>query len=344
MKKNVLFSMAICIFALTACSYEEPLMEQEHISPQITTVYVKEGKIVDKTRSSNEGAIATLSFSSEEILKSYQAFLASMSKIEKAKTIEKLGVISLAKLERTAKNELDSIGTVAQSEEDFRKMYAIYTKKYENVLLTNYLDKSDLQLYIPEIDQNMEYIANNKGEYVVSGNLVKIQNKTLPDYVRILSSIPTTRGISSPESDNPTFTNSYVYSPERHKRVKFEIKRINAYDIKVCMKTEKKLWYGWVTDDYRCHRFIYNLNNFINRYNTTDYCEPTRVDKVIGKCIPIQGSEKYPRTVTGKIYTWTDLTADKDENGNVIYEPVTRYPMCSPAKAVIVNVNLPYEK
>ena len=260
-----------------------------------------------------------------------------MSDDNKLGIIQNLGVKNLYDLAVVADAELDSIGENALSESDFKECYAAYVEKYKGLLINNYGDLSDLSLYVPEDVDNISYIANENGEYVVGGEVCKAQlGETLPESILALNNV-------SPLAEEVN-TNSYSYRPKSGKRVRFDIAR--KYDtVKITMSTQKKMWYGWKNDPHRDYIIEphFTSGNFKLRVPYfIRYCYMSKKNGINEEW----GDVTNGNPLTGTIYTWTDMTAETDDNGDMIIEDFhgSQGPKCLYEKSKTVTVYLPKTK
>ncbi len=360
MKISIIAALIMLLTFMVSCngSYDEPTCERDsekHASEAVSVVYIANGEIIPNTRAERcFGASAALSFRDEKALAHYRDILADMSEQNKEEMALSVGVMSLSRLEDLAAEELDLIGAEATSESEFRQMYSEYVEKYCDVLIPNYVDESDLNLYAPtDSPLQIAYIANENGEYVVGNKVVKADVRVLPQSVQILSSIG-----SRTASNAATYVNEYEITPKKNKRVKFAIKRIDC-DIKVCMTVKKKMWYGWTTDPNRDLFFEVFLNNFtftklapLRKLDNKDryvyvFFQTKHVDEVIGYGNPITVPMAYPPTVTGTVYTWTDM--DLEVLGDLQQPDDSQIKPGLPdlfprSLSKVVKVNLPYTK
>ena len=283
----------------------------------ISKVIIKDGKIVESTRSDSSDEDAALRFADEAAFQKYVDYVSSLDEDNKLDTPHSLGVYTLSDLEEAADMELDSIAECVETEADFRKLYKPYVSKYKGRLISNYVDDSDLNLYAPVGNaEDIIYIANRNGEYAVGDEVVKIDGHALPESVIELSNV-FLKG-EKPNADSLP-VNSISYAPKKSRRVNFSIKRY-TYEIRVFMDVKKKMWYGWRTDRHRSLVFEPVLNNFIqatpkpkdNRY--WYWCQ-YHVRELIGKGTPFKIPMAKAPTVTGMVYVWSDYEMDTNTNG-----------------------------
>lgn len=298
----------------------------------ISKVIIKDGKIVESTRSDSSDEDAALRFADEAAFQKYVDYVSSLDEDNKLDTPHSLGVYTLSDLEEAADMELDSIAECVETEADFRKLYTPYVSKYKGRLISNYVDDSDLNLYAPVGDaEDIIYIANRNGEYAVGDEVVKIDGHALPESVIELSNV-FLKG-EKPNADSLP-VNSISYAPKKSRRVNFSIKRY-TYEIRVFMDVKKKMWYGWRTDRHRWVAFEPVLNNFIQatpkpKNNRYWYGRQYHVRELIGEGMPNTINYTNPPAVTGIVYVWSDYEMDTDSNG---------FPLFSLSDGIIVDSN-----
>lgn len=283
----------------------------------ISKVIIKDGKIVNSTRTDSSDEDAALRFADEAAFQKYVDYVSSLDEENKVDTPHSLGVYTLSDLEEEADHELDSIAASVETEAEFRKLYTPYVSKYKGRLIGNYVDDSDLNLYAPVKDaEDIIYIANKNGEYAVGDEVVKIDGHTLPQSVIELSKV-FLKGEKPNAESLPV--NSISYSPKKSRRVNFSIKRYK-YEIRVFMNVKKKMWYGWRTDRHRWVAFEPVLNNFIQatpkpENNVYWYGRQYQVRELIGRGTPLTGPMAKAPTVTGIVYVWSDYEMETNPDG-----------------------------
>lgn len=101
-----------------------------------------------------------------------------MTHEERLSYVKSYGLISLQQLAEIADDELEIIGSEANSETEFRELYDSYTKKYEGFLINNQYDTSDLSLYVPEGDDMATYVINEEHKVVIGDKIktVSLEN------------------------------------------------------------------------------------------------------------------------------------------------------------------------
>lgn len=333
----------LAIALVSSCSNELPVNDDEFVrndeKNDISVVYINNGNAISRA-ALNGGA--ALCFKDSLILNNFKDSLRKMTDFEKENVINKYGVKNLYDIAEKAENELEEIGEKAKSEDEFKKLYAEYVKKYKGKLIQNDMDNEDLDLYVPDEDNIMSYIGNEQGIYVV-GN--KICNANLSKDL----SESTKRLTKAVRNNNSVPVNTFVYSPKKHKRVYFDAYMQND-KMRVKMFCKKKMWYGWKNDSNRSYYFDTNLSNFIYlRAGMYGQEVPTGpmpryiINKNAQKGFDfILGKIPNYDYVTGEIDTWTDMTSEHDSKGNDITETKNGYivPKCLKSKAKTVKIYL----
>ena len=333
--------IASAVSGLTSCSNEIDSLDYQldcsidENAPSL--VYIKNGEITGSNgRSMGDIGVATLAFKDERQFHAFKEGLQSLSDEQKWSKINSLGVKNLYDLAISADAELDSIGENALSESDFREKYEAYVEKYKDVLISNYEDLTDLTLYVPEDLTNICYIANECGEYVIGGEVKKVElSTTLPESVLSLNQVSTLA-----EEEN---INSYSYKPKSGKRVKFSIDR--KYDtVKISMSTQKKMWYGWKNDPHREYIIEPHFTSGNFKLRVPYYIRYWAKSK--NGIDDEWGDVTDGNPLSGTIYTWTDMTAETDANGDMIIEDFhgSQGPRCLYENSKTVTVYLPKTK
>jgi len=369
--KNFVLKLIMGIFSYVVCatmcscndlvdSLNGPQGENTTLLPGVKLAYVENGKISTPSRSETSRGHLALSFDSETEVKQFKSYLNSLPQEQALETVQNLGVTPFMTIEQAADLELDSIGNAANSEMHFHMLYFTYLQKYKDKLIQNNLDSTDLSLYLGVKSMVDALISNEDGVYVVNNEVCSTKGVTLPECVVAISAIPegdyvpNIRGGgegTGPDYQNnyggdaigysiadgiPSFLNEYIYKPQSDKKVYFAIRR-NYDTVKVFMKVRKKMWYGWKNDPHRHFIFEPYLQglNFSNPRFARYWSDSRKgVDAILGTA---------PGLVEGEIYTWTDMTACHDENGNLIIEPFGHHyaPRCKYEQAIHVRVALP---
>lgn len=340
---KLIFSSILLLGTLVSCAE----MDQELLSESvrfngISTVYIDDGKIVDTRGVIDPLPTRALKFENEEALSKYCKAMDSMSLEERVNLSVQLGVQTLGVLEIIANNELDSIGSISKTEPEFKLKYDLLVKKYDGILLCNYIDPTDLNFYASEGEgsmKNIKYFANSKGEYVVGDVVQKLDITILPRFIEIISSV------DDVTDDENLPTNTVTFSPAENKKVKFLIEKVSN-DINVAMYVKKKMWHGWIDDKYRWLLFEPQLKNYTQALAPSDniywYKGMPNIYQTIGKGLPLETPAATPPKVNGKVYIWTDYSFEFDRQGNPIYDfsQHTGHPIVTRDKAVVVNVSL----
>lgn len=333
--------IASAISGLTSCSNEiDSPDSQNDYSIEMNApavVYVKNGVIASSNgRATVDNGVATLAFKTDRQFYEFYEEFQSLSDEQKWSKINLLGVKNIYDLAINADTELDSIGENAASENDFREKYEDYVEKYKGILIRNYEDATDLTLYVPEDLTDICFIANECGEYVIGGEVKKVElAETLPESVLALNQVSTLA-----EEEN---INSYSYKPKSGKRVKFSIDR--KYDtVKISMSTQKKMWYGWKNDPHREYIIEPHFTSGNFKLRVPYYIRYWAKSK--NGINDEWGDVTDANPLSGTIYTWTDMTAETDENGDMIIEDFygSQGPRCLYEKSKTVTVYLPKTK
>lgn len=334
-----------------ACSNECSLLvpSQGEISRDkngISVVVVNNGKIQNPVSRNIECGHRTLRFSDCYSLNAFIATMEKLSDDERNDIMDTYGVNTLHKLELSADNELESIGKEASCEAEFRMLYKQFVEKYKGSLITNNLDSTDLDLYVPDGDNVMTFIANEELEYVLGDEVIKCP-------IHSEQATPTRKMfVNNYSSSNSTSTdyNSDVYSPIDGKKIYF-----NAYMVGermwVKMYARKKMWYGWKNNPNRYFFFDPYLS-----LNFQYLSQGANGQEVVVSPLPryifnqnvkngfdiILGRINGGASITGQIKTRCDITSEHDSNGNQLTEIKNgmTVPKCLDSKARIVNINL----
>ncbi len=344
MKKAIYALVMSMLVIMTGC------MQDEDVKPdvngrtgEVSRVFVKDGKVMGGTRADGEEDMEpAMWFASVDSFNRYREDLSGMPDSIKADYAHELGVTAMSDLETKADAELDSIGEVATTETEFRTLYAKYVKKYSSTLINNYIDNTDLSLYAPVGDEeDIKYIANSNGQYVIGDKVCTVSDKMLPYSVQVLSLVEE----RTSSKKGKVSKNSYSWSPVSGKKIKFSIER-KKNKVTVYMSAHKKMWYGWKSDPKRWMAFVPVLSNFkkaINHdpYNTIyyyRYC--TSIKQYIGEGILAQGPLAHDPYVEGTVYVWSDYEMEHDSKGNVVRVMPYGLPLANLDKAKQVKVCL----
>lgn len=327
---------------MTGCMQDEDVKPDGNgLTGNVSRVFVKDGKVISGTRADGEEDMEpAMWFASVDSFKRYREKLSGMPDSIKADYTHKLGVTAMSDLEMKADAELDSIGEVATTETEFRTLYAEYVEKYSSTLINNYIDNTDLSLYAPVgDDEDIKYIANPKGQYVIGDKVCTVSDKLLPYSVQVLSLV------EERTSSRKVSENSYSWSPVSGKKIKFSIER-EKNKVTVYMSARKKMWYGWKADPKRWMAFLPVLSNFkkaINHdpYNTIySYRYYKSIEEYIGEGILGQPPLAHDPYVEGTVYVWSDYEMEHDSKGNVLQSMPDGHPVVNMDKARQVKVSL----
>lgn len=335
--KKLLFLSAIALVAMS-CQDEENNLQIDNSSSQPQKFQVvqitDQGEIIptdnSKTRSSVQGEIA-LQFASEA---DYQLCLSEINKMSsngKLAYIDSNDFISLQELAVKADEELETIGSAATSESDFRAKYSQYVEKYKGVLITNQYDDEDLSLYVPDGDNTATYFINSSRKVVI-GNKVKevsLNNDMSESDKAVFAYIPT-----AGETNHFDFQNFI----RDEKKTTGSVTLKNTSEISVHVGCQKKMWYGWKRDD---NRDVYFQLAASPMYFTLPNAagDPYNLDNVQFHAFRNNGDITW-RTgglkpgatlLSGTISVWTDITANTSQqvSYNYVYadyeDPNKRY-------------------
>lgn len=345
MKKTLLMLAVLVMTFVSACTNEDDmLLSSPSESVKIGHVLVKNGQIVKSTRTDvTEGLTQAMWFKDEKIFSTYYKSLEDMPDSIKPIYPNGMGIELLYNLERYADLELDSIDTAASSEKEFLNLYNDLIKKYSDKLITNYIDKTDLSLYAPiGENENIKFIANKNGEYVIGNKVFKISDKMLPHSVQVLSALEAANNKSEGDYNE---LNNLIYKPVKGRRISFSIERKDN-KVTVYMKAKRKAWYGWKADNSRWLVFEPILQNFKSRLSVDKniywFFHFSEVKDYIGDGLLWHQPLAHDPKVTGTVYVWSDYELTKDKDGSVLTDS-KRIPVTDRNKAKIVKVSLPGE-
>lgn len=342
MKKYLFYFFALC---LTACSNDD-LTSNSIISnntePDVSTVIISGDKVISSSRATAIDSQLALNFKDFASFEKFKTILEEKSDDEKISIVKKYGITTLHDIAIKADQELEEIGKNATSENEFRKLYKEYKNRYKGILVSNEKNDSDLTLYVPSEENTLSYIANCNMVYAINNRIIKADLKQeVPSYAKNIAQKLT--------STEPTTANFSEFSPKSGKKVYFQA-YLNGIRMWVRMYCRKKMWYGWKNDPNRSYYYCPSLNNFVYLDEGPDGQEKVVMplpmyihnQNVSNGFNYILGRIERGNHITGKIYAWTDMTSEYDENGNEIRETVNGYtmPKCLQSKAQIVNINL----
>ena len=315
-------TMALTGLMMLSCQQEEFTVPETYTSTAegIRLVEIIDGSHVVETqantRSNTEKELA-LQFPSEN---SYQAFLENLKNKthkERISYIQSMGLTSLQEIAEIADIELDSIGAIAISENDFRNKYNKYTEKYNGILINNQYDPLDLSLYVPDGENLSTYTINANRHIVIGNDIKKIslmndlssQDKSL--YVQPAAQL-TDRASGRAEVNG--------------KKTIYEVKLMQNICLNVHIGFQKKMWYGWKRDNARDAYYFLDISSpFQYTFWLTPEGEGAPTFQTNITCpdmyfFPTPGTTDYNtgfflnhcNYVKGNLYVWTDQTAEKD--------------------------------
>ena len=294
----------------------------------------------------------------------YQQWVYKMEELTPAQrdsVNRKLGFVSIDSLLITADTELDSIGMVANSEEEFRKMYAEYVAKYRSCFVFNTDDPEDLSAYIPASDnENIDrYLYGRIMKVVIKG---KVINSPFYDKMNSIDKLIYGNASNNYKSfaqtmrrlpSENTWPINNMIKIVGHKKTIFSA-RLNGDDVIFHLGAQKKMWYGWKRDndrefyftmedfcginepvyangELRPTHFVADLDTHVDYYHFWGMKNGDR-DFRMGTKRPLPSAcSTDHEPITGKIFIWTDMTIDHDENGNVIYVKMGTFTSTSPS-------------
>lgn len=352
MKLTTITTLSITFIAsllISACSdFADDIATTSHFSNNhfngVTAVVITDnGGIIEKTKSdailSDNNA---LRFENEQVFEQYLTWLEDAGEEDRDNISELYGVTTLADLQSQACVELDSIAEACTSESDFTKEYSMYKKKYEGRLISNYIDETDLTMYAPVGEEEiLSYVANVNGQYVIGNKIITLRSENLPYSVQLLSCLDDNSNYLP--GIGPIPTNKLVYQPKKKRKVKFCISR-KGYKINVSMNVQKKNWTGWHDMPYTWKMFQPELKNFTPKINKIDNLyhrfSSSAFNVYLGDGLPLQQLEARPKSVTGKVYFWTDYNLETTDKGGLI--STGDLPLYTRNHAIVVNVDLPH--
>lgn len=324
-------------------------MQDEDVKPDgngrtgnVSRVFVKDGKVISGTRADGEEDMEpAMWFASVDSFEQYREELSEMPDSIKADYTHELGVMAMSDLEMKADAELDSIGEVATTETEFRTLYAGYVEKYSSTLINNYIDNTDLSLYAPVGDEeDIKYIANSNGQYVIGDKVYTVSDKMLPYSVQVLSLVEE----RTSSKKGKVSENDFSWSPVSGKKIKFSIER-RKNKVTVYMSAHKKMWYGWKSDPKRWMAFMPVLSNFKevlhnDPHTIYSYRYYKSIKEYIGEGILGQPPLAHDPEVQGTVYLWSDYEMEHDSKGNVLRAMPDGHPVVNMNKARQVKVCL----
>lgn len=363
--KKIVYVFAASL-AMIACQNEDLVTENSSVeNAKIELVQVTDnGQIVpvgNLARTANPDASYALKFDSQETYDATIKQLESLSDKDKLAFAESYGLQSLQQMAVEADAELEQIGAEATSEADFREKYEAYRAKYADALISNPYDDSDLSLYVPDGDNLSTYLMDNKCMVVIGG---VVEKKLLKDDIsnsdkacftsqQLFSGETRALGYNEKWYLNEFSESGYVSSKKLTFRI--EIADPGEGSIRLHIGAQKHMWYGWKRDDSREFYYTPKLSNIIyqavvNNHLITvpqaeRYCHKGgKLEVIIGK------KNIVTNRLTGTILVWSDCIAEKDANGNFLYEnkkvlvgsglATVSVPKCLDSNAFHVNVNL----
>lgn len=343
MKKAIYALVMSMLVIMTGCMQDEDVKPDGNgLTGNVSRVFVKDGKVMNGTRADGEEDMEpAMWFASMDSFEQYREELSEMPDSIKADYTHELGVMAMSDLEMKADAELDSIGEVATTETEFRTLYAGYVEKYSSTLINNYIDNTDLSLYAPVGDEeDIKYIANSNGQYVIGDKVYTVSDKMLPYSVQVLSLVEE----RTSSKKGKVSENDFSWSPVSGKKIKFSIER-RKNKVTVYMSAHKKMWYGWKSDPKRWMAFMPVLSNFKevlhnDPHTIYSYRYYKSIKEYIGEGILGQPPLAHDPEVQGTVYLWSDYEMEHDSKGNVLRAMPDGHPVVNMNKARQVKVCL----
>lgn len=343
MKKAIYALVMSMLVIMTGCTQDEDVKPDGNgRTGNVSRVFVKDGKVMNGTRADGEEDMEpAMWFASMDSFEQYREELSEMPDSIKADYTHELGVMAMSDLEMKADAELDSIGEVATTETEFRTLYAGYVEKYSSTLINNYIDNTDLSLYAPVGDEeDIKYIANSNGQYVIGDKVYTVSDKMLPYSVQVLSLVEE----RTSSKKGKVSENDFSWSPVSGKKIKFSIER-RKNKVTVYMSAHKKMWYGWKSDPKRWMAFMPVLSNFKevlhnDPHTIYSYRYYKSIKEYIGEGILGQPPLAHDPEVQGTVYLWSDYEMEHDSKGNVLRAMPDGHPVVNMNKARQVKVCL----
>lgn len=343
MKKAIYALVMSMLVIMTGCMQDEDVKPDGNgLTGNVSRVFVKDGKVISGTRADGEEDMEpAMWFASVDSFEQYREELSEMPDSIKADYTHELGVMAMSDLEMKADAELDSIGEVATTETEFRTLYAGYVEKYSSTLINNYIDNTDLSLYAPVGDEeDIKYIANSNGQYVIGDKVYTVSDKMLPYSVQVLSLVEE----RTSSKKGKVSENDFSWSPVSGKKIKFSIER-RKNKVTVYMSAHKKMWYGWKSDPKRWMAFMPVLSNFKevlhnDPHTIYSYRYYKSIKEYIGEGILGQPPLAHDPEVQGTVYLWSDYEMEHDSKGNVLRAMPDGHPVVNMNKARQVKVSL----
>lgn len=348
--------------AFVACQNEEITTQNLSTNiadPKIQLVELVGGNqvvsILKETRTVDLNADYALKFDSKVTYDATLEQLKKMSNEERLAFSKNYGLQSLQELAQVADEELETIGTEAVNEADFRTKYAIYKAKYDGLLVSNMYDSEDLSLYVPDGDDVVTFLIGKEHKIVVEN---EVKTVILSDEMGESDRLAFTREdslspLSRAAEPAPLGENHFkTYYEGTDRKVTFDI-YIENYVVRrvaLTLGAQKSMWYGWKRDD-RDFYVDLRLDNFIYMTSGNGHVYPIgRPDKYIFKNTGgktganIGNIGTLSQFTKGKAYVWTDRLTEAElvttqiiQNGKLVDSQERK---CLPGRALIATVNL----
>lgn len=358
--RKVLLSMATAL-AIMSCQQEELSVNSDETPnyKSIQLVQIIDGTHIESvnkpaTESVDQGEQA-LRFDSESTYQSFLDRIKNMPSKERIALVQSYGLTSLQEIATIADKELDSIGTTASSETDFRTRYNNYKEKYEEVLISNKYTSEDLSLYVPDGDNLATYVLGQNHSIVIGNKVtpVSLSNDMSKSEKAVYTPKAQTRASANEASGK------YVHNDAQKTTYAVELRQNTMLNVHVGF--QKKMWYGWKRDNARDAYYFLDASPFqynywlkpnasdapifqvnINRPDVYFFDTPGTIDYESGYIVG--GS----RVLSGKLYVWTDYTVGTELvfynlviKGNTMYTR-EQMPKCDKAKAYVLDFTVNY--
>ncbi|MCI6671200.1 MAG: DUF4848 domain-containing protein [Prevotella sp.] len=290
MKKKVFTILLGFLGMFSSCNQSDVIEEQ------VLTNYPQLMYLDNKGQISNQGDSLQqiLSFGTLDDYENFKSYLRTLNKNELKIFFKKLRFRNIEEIAENADAELERIGTLSTSKDDFYKRYKRYVKKYENILVRNSSDTTDLSLYIPASNDEVidKSIVSATKAIVVAGKVLKIpfseeinsrdKNIFATEYQCVENKNAMNKApLSSYEFERDWPLNGFI-EKRGHKKTIFSCKVIKRKYVELHFGAQKKMWYGWKRDNDRNFFFATEaLTGFKVEYN------PLEIQKTSKGIIPI---------------------------------------------------------
>lgn len=331
--KKIFFLPLVALLA--ACSNDDSTLVQTKSTYPFSVVRVVDGTVVPETRSTISKGDLALSFSTEQDLSDFQKKIATMSESDAQQLVNNLGVKNLYNLEDNADEELEAIGEESTSIDDFNKKYKLFVEKYKGKLVRDSKHTESLSLVVPGVNnytnttkKALTFIANQNAQIVVGNKVRNIDVTFLEEKTPLLQS-----NIATVSNEAYNNAGSFTYPGKRIYYTFF----YNAFgNLNFILEARKKMWYGWKADKHRNFYYISALTNIVYGGTLPPMFRAYKTNRTINTL----GSPIIKKkAIAGSMYIWTDITSEKDANGNELTQDIggVTYPLCKMKRAFIVH-------